>query len=141
MHSNALKDPVFQALWVMGDRETNGAVRNLCAGCHTPIGTVGEEVTLNAEKGVFTAGTVTYKPWAISHFSYVRTIPPKGSDVSDYAFLVPPGLRKGELVIDAVLRYRSLSQELADTLLGEGAIEVAVVDMTAARSVLELSGK
>ncbi len=395
MHSNALKDPVFQALWVMGDRETNGDIRNLCAGCHTPIGTVGEEVVLDAEKGVFTAGTiasrgvqcdfchtvaeltwentplmqpynaamlmdpgdlkrgpyrnsdspghdtaysklhttaefcgschnvfhpatnfplertyeewrisvyaragivcqdchmmplekaieaaatmqkpinpgkasplgpernnvythefvggnftvtamlgadkhaamararlksaavikillpdkavsgkvarftvevfnvgaghnlptsltevrqmwldvavkdprgnvlyrsgavdekgdidpdanifhavavdkdgnVTYKPWEISHFSYVRTIPPKGSDVSDYAFLVPPKLKKGELVIDAVLRYRSLSQELADTLFGEGAIEVPVVDMTAARSVLEVSRK
>jgi hypothetical protein len=51
MHSKAFVDPVFQALWRIGEEETDGAIRNLCSGCHTPIGTVGEEVTFNSEKG------------------------------------------------------------------------------------------
>ena len=31
MHSNAFVDPVFQALWRIGEEETEGAIRNLCA--------------------------------------------------------------------------------------------------------------
>jgi len=49
MHSRAFYDPVFQALWKMGVRETNGLVENLCAGCHTAIGTVAGEVRLGPD--------------------------------------------------------------------------------------------
>ncbi len=86
-------------------------------------------------------GNVTHKPWKISHFKSVRVIPPKGSDVSTFVFLMPDNLRKGELTIDAVLRYRSLSQELADFLLGEGALDVPVVDMAATSDKLRISRK
>lgn len=44
MHSNAIADPVFQALWKLGSTETNGLTDKLCAGCHTAVGTVSEEV-------------------------------------------------------------------------------------------------
>jgi hypothetical protein len=60
MHSNAFVDPVFQALWRVGVKETNGAVEKLCAGCHTAIGTLAGEVRLGAD-GVFTASDIAEK--------------------------------------------------------------------------------
>ncbi len=86
-------------------------------------------------------GKETYKPWAVSHFSQVRVIPPKGSDKSTFSFLLPGKTGKGELTIDAVLRYRSFSQHLADQLLGAGRIEVPVVDMKTAQARLIVSKK
>ncbi len=44
MHSHAFRDPVFQALWELASDETNGLTDKLCAGCHTAVGTVAEEV-------------------------------------------------------------------------------------------------
>ncbi len=46
MHSNAYRDPVFQALWKLANKETNGLTDKLCAGCHTAVGTVSEEVRM-----------------------------------------------------------------------------------------------
>ena len=60
MHSNAFVDPVFQGLWRIGVKETNGAVERLCAGCHTAIGTVAEEVKLGPD-GVFRASDIAKK--------------------------------------------------------------------------------
>ena len=60
MHSNAFVDPVFQGLWRIGVRETNGAVEKLCAGCHTAIGTVAGEVRLGPD-GVFQASDIAKK--------------------------------------------------------------------------------
>ncbi len=39
MHSNAFKDPIFQALWAMAEKQTGGKMRNHCGGCHSPTGT------------------------------------------------------------------------------------------------------
>ena len=61
MHSNAFIDPVFQALWRIGEEETDGEIRNLCAGCHSPIGTVGEEVSFDPKEGKFHAGEIAEK--------------------------------------------------------------------------------
>ena len=46
MHSHAFHDPIFQALWKLGSQETKGLTDKLCAGCHTGIGTVSEEIIL-----------------------------------------------------------------------------------------------
>jgi len=86
-------------------------------------------------------GNVTHKPWEISHFTRVRVIPPKGSDTSVYAFLLPDSIKKGELGVKAVLRYRSFSQDLADELLGQGTVQVPVVDMAVSEAVLPVSKK
>lgn len=56
MHSNSFNDPVFQALWAIGEKELSGAARNLCAGCHSAIGTVSQEVKF--ENGKFEASGV-----------------------------------------------------------------------------------
>jgi hypothetical protein len=53
MHSNAINDPIFTALWKMPVEETDGELEQLCAGCHTAIGTLAGEVKLNRETGVF----------------------------------------------------------------------------------------
>lgn len=49
MHSNAFPDPVFQALWKLASKETNGLTDKLCAGCHTGVGTVSEEVKMGPD--------------------------------------------------------------------------------------------
>jgi Zn-finger protein len=110
-------------------------------------GSLDDRGTIDPDANIFRAvavdkdGNVTRKPWAISHFSEVRVIPPKGSDKSTYSFILPGKIRKGELSIDAVLRYRSFPQHLADELLGEGAVVVPVVDMKAAAALLPVSKK
>ncbi len=57
MHSNAFHDPVFRALWRLGSDETKGAVDKLCAGCHTGVGTVSEEVKRGPD-GDFTVSEI-----------------------------------------------------------------------------------
>jgi hypothetical protein len=57
MHSNAARDPVFLALWKIGSDETKGGVEKLCAGCHTGIGTVAEEVR-RGDDGEFTMSDI-----------------------------------------------------------------------------------
>jgi hypothetical protein len=52
MHSNAFKDPVFQALWAMGEKATGGKIRNHCAGCHSPIGTATQSIKFNPDDGL-----------------------------------------------------------------------------------------
>jgi len=122
-----VKDPKGNVLYRSGDLDEHGNI--------DPDANIFRAVAVDKD------GNVTHKPWAISHFASVRTIPPKGSDVSDYAFLVPGKVKKGELSMEAVLRYRSFSQELANVLLGEGAPEVPVVDMTSAQGTVPVSKK
>jgi len=60
MHSNAFKDPVFQALWALAEK-ANPENRNHCGACHSPIGTVTETITFHPDKGLhgeFTAPDV-----------------------------------------------------------------------------------
>ena len=53
MHANAFKDPVFQALWAMGEKATGGKIRNHCSSCHSPIGTVTDTIEFNPDKGLY----------------------------------------------------------------------------------------
>jgi len=59
MHSHAYVDPVFQALWKLGSKETQGYVDKLCAGCHTGIGTVSEEIVM--KNGEFQVSDIAKK--------------------------------------------------------------------------------
>lgn len=52
MHSNAFKDPIFQALWAIGEKATKGGVKNHCSGCHTPIGTLTDSIKFNPNDGL-----------------------------------------------------------------------------------------
>jgi len=45
MHGAAFIDPIFQALWKMGEKETKGLTNNLCGGCHGAVGVMSNELT------------------------------------------------------------------------------------------------
>ena len=51
MHSNAFKDPVFQALWAMAEKATDGKMRNHCGGCHSPSGTATGTIKFDPKMG------------------------------------------------------------------------------------------
>ncbi len=53
MHSVAFIDPIFQALWKLGEKETNGLTNNLCGGCHGAVGVMSN--TLTFKDGEFQA--------------------------------------------------------------------------------------
>lgn len=82
-------------------------------------------------------GRHTVKPWEIVRFESVHTIPPKGSATERYAFLVPHNAR-GPINVQAVLRYRSYPQAVANMLLGDAAPTLPIVDMAAASSHIML---
>lgn len=44
MHANAFIDPVFQALWKIGAKETDGMADTLCGGCHAGVGVVSNDL-------------------------------------------------------------------------------------------------
>jgi len=73
-------------------------------------------------------GRDTVKPWEIASFKYNRTIPPKGSAIENFYFLVP-GDAHGSLKAKIVLRYRSYPQALANLLLEDKSFKLPVCDM------------
>lgn len=62
---------------------------------------------------------------------YDHRIPPKGYVIESYSFSIPDDA-VSPLTIKANLKYRSASQELTNTLLGENAPEIPVINMTGA---------
>ena len=51
MHSDAFKDPIFQALWAMAEKQTGGKMRNHCGGCHSPTGTALGTIKFDTKMG------------------------------------------------------------------------------------------
>jgi hypothetical protein len=66
---------------------------------------------------------------------YDYRIPPKGYALEQYAFYIPADA-VFPLKIKATLKYRSMSQKLARTLLGENAPEMPVIDMVSAVEII-----
>lgn len=60
MHSNAFKDPVFQALWAIGEKKAKEKgkdgfgfnMTNHCGSCHSPIGTATGTIKFNPDDGL-----------------------------------------------------------------------------------------
>ena len=53
MHSNAFKDPVFQALWAIGEKSNSDInIRNHCGSCHSPIGVATGTIEFDPDKGL-----------------------------------------------------------------------------------------
>lgn len=67
---------------------------------------------------------------------YEHRIPPKGYAIEKYAFNIPPGA-VSPLKIEVTLKYRSISQSLAMTLLGKNAPEISVIDMASLVDTIE----
>lgn len=95
MHSNAFVDPVFQALWRIGVRETGGAVERLCAGCHTAIGTVAGEVRLGPD-GVFQVSEIAKKgvQCDLCHTIKARNAETPTGEPGNASIVVDPGAVK-----------------------------------------------
>jgi cytochrome c553 len=51
MHSNAFKDPIFQAEWALAEKEVGGNIGNLCGGCHSPVGMLTRTIQFDPGKG------------------------------------------------------------------------------------------
>ena len=61
MHSNAFKDPIFQAEWALAEQQIGGNISNLCSGCHSPPGMLSKSIEFDPElgkNGGFTAPVV-----------------------------------------------------------------------------------
>ncbi len=85
MHANSFKDPVFQALWAIGEKATNGRFRNHCAGCHSPIGTVTNTIKFDPKLGKH--GGFTAPPMAANGVSCDVCHTIKGTNVQRTATL------------------------------------------------------
>jgi len=59
MHANSFRDIVFQAEWALGVTATDGGVKNLCGGCHTPVGVVTGLVEFDPNMGKHGGFTTT----------------------------------------------------------------------------------
>lgn len=81
-------------------------------------------------------GQATQLPWEITRFTDVNTIPPKGYKYARYYFNVPADAKSLKVV--AKLHYRSFAQQLADILLGKGAVTVPSVEMVALEEAVDL---
>lgn len=51
MHSNAFRDPVFQGLWALAEKDKSVDVFNHCASCHSPIGTITKTIKFDPSIG------------------------------------------------------------------------------------------
>jgi len=67
---------------------------------------------------------------------YDHRIPPKGYLIEKYAFQIP-SVAVSPLTVEAVLKYRSVSQSLAKALLGESAPKIPVIDMVSLAEKIE----
>jgi hypothetical protein len=72
-------------------------------------------------------GVPTVDPWEVSGFSHMNTIPPKGHRYGAYAFVIPDGAET--FTVTGRLNYQSYAQDLADYLMGAGALTVPTIMM------------
>ena len=80
-------------------------------------------------------GKPVLNPALADRVLYDYRIPPKGYVIEKYAFYIPDDAI-APLQVKAVLKYRSASQNLAKSLLGEGAPLIPVIEMT--KSVVKI---
>lgn len=83
-------------------------------------------------------GNPTWKPWQVAKIERDTSIPPRGSAVEAFSVPVPEGA-KGPLRVDASLRYRSFSQEVADEYLGKPGWIVPDITMTSAAAQVRVA--
>ena len=67
---------------------------------------------------------------------YDHRVPPKGFQIERYTFYIPDSA-VSPLKVRATLKYRSASQALTNTLLGEKAPKMPVVDMAVITDIIE----
>ena len=91
---------------------------------HTQLGNKHGEIELNVAKA--------------DRVLYDHRIPPKGYRIERYDFFIPKEA-VSPLTIEAVLKYRSASQSLANILLGDKAPEITVINMAGITEEIDIS--
>lgn len=71
-------------------------------------------------------GNDTHDPWAINHLVRDTTIPPKGHSKHDFVF---DHQGNGKIKVEVKLNYRSLTQHIAEDLLGKDAPIIPTINM------------
>lgn len=108
MHSNSFKDPVFQALWALAEKDKEVDVFNHCASCHSPIGTITKTIKFDPKLGAHGGFTAPPKAAQGVTCDVCHTI--SGSNVQETAVLehgnasyeISPGGVKRASLKDAV---------------------------------------
>ncbi len=106
----------------------------------TDTGNIEQGTRIFGSYAVDKNGQHTLKPWAIDHFLWNHTIPPKGEAFVTYTFVIPRGIRK-EVRINVKLRYRSYPQSVVNRLLKEKSFPVPIIDMAEKRLTLPVAGE
>ncbi len=101
-------------------------------------GNIAQDARIYNAYAVDKEGHHTVKPWEMVRFEYNKTIPPKGSAVENYSFVVPQD-SQSPLTVKTVLRYRSYPQAVANLLLGKDAPTLPIVDMVAKDVTVKLN--
>lgn len=110
MHSNAFKDPVYQALWALAEK-VDPSMRNHCGTCHTPIGITTGTVEFHPDEGLH--GKFTAPPIAEMGVSCDVCHTISGTNLQKTAvlehgnasFIVSPGEKKRATLKDAESPY------------------------------------
>ncbi len=97
-----------------GSIDNDGTIDGNAVMYHTVLGNQKGEEVLNVAKA--------------DRILYDYRIPPKGYVIESYSFYIPDDA-VSPLTVEVYLKYRSASQSLADTLLGENAPLIPVIEM------------
>jgi hypothetical protein len=81
-------------------------------------------------------GKPVLNPALADRVLYDYRIPPKGYVIEKYAFYIPDDAI-APLRVEAALKYRSASQNLVKSLLGEGAPLIPVIEMTKSVEIID----
>lgn len=106
MHSNAFKDPVYQALWALAEK-ADPEMHNHCGTCHTPVGITTKTVEFHPDEGLH--GKFTGPPMAEQGVSCDVCHTISGTNLEKTAvlehgnasFIVSPGNKKRATLVDA----------------------------------------
>ncbi|MDY6964650.1 MAG: PGF-CTERM sorting domain-containing protein [Halobacteriota archaeon] len=80
-------------------------------------------------------GDPTHKVWEVESTISDNRIPPKETKVETYRFAIPADAEI-PITVETKFNYRSASQELLDTLMGEGAVVAPVIEMASATETI-----
>ncbi|HSH69970.1 MAG TPA: hypothetical protein VK997_08635, partial [Deferrisomatales bacterium] len=94
-------------------------------------GRIDPEARLFRALAVDSSGRPTWKPWEVEGIAEDTSIPAKQSAKVEYR--VPVAAAGGPLRVEATLRYRSFSQQIADDYLKRDGYRVPVIAMASAR--------
>ncbi len=110
-----VRDASGKTIFRSGGMDKNGYVDHDAVKYHTVFGDA--------------SGAPTEKVWLAEKILSDNRIPPKGYSIEYYNFTISRDAKK-PVTITARLNYVSASQELSDTLFGEGKVRPPVIEMT-----------